>query len=157
MGPADSWCLVNLVGGFAASTRRSLDNPMQMWCQHLGVDVVVHCAILIEEESSNRSRKNMLDRIKMWWHRKHKTVTRSSKNHEDLTDYEQDTIRHTGKCPDCGGKLKEGPHGGMSVNHVCLQCHSEFNLTIIGEAVIGGRISDAGPRDIGERAWAYGL
>ena len=45
----------------------------------------------------------------------------------------------------------------MAVNHICLGCHSEFSLTIIGNAVIGERISDAGPHEVGERAWCYGL
>jgi hypothetical protein len=93
----------------------------------------------------------------MWWRRKHQPVERSSKEGDSLTDFEQDTIRQTGRCPDCGGALKEGPHGGMAVNHVCLQCYSEFSLTFIVDAVVGERISDKGPRDIGERAWAYKL
>ena len=92
----------------------------------------------------------------MWWQHKDQ-ITRSSKEGDRLTDYEQNTIRRTGNCPDCGGKLKEGPHGGMAVNHICLGCHSEFSLTIIGNAVIGERISDAGPHEVGERAWCYGL
>jgi hypothetical protein len=95
--------------------------------------------------------KNLLDRIKMWWQDKDQ-ITRSSKEGDRLTDYEQDTIRRTGNCPDCGGRLKEGPHGGMAVNQICLGCHSEFSLTMIGNAVIGERISDAGPREVGGRA-----
>ncbi|MHB9044327.1 MAG: hypothetical protein ACYC35_00155 [Pirellulales bacterium] len=43
----------------------------------------------------------------------------------------------------------------MSVNHCCSKCHSEFNLTFLAGAVIGERISDVGPREIGDRAWCY--
>jgi hypothetical protein len=99
----------------------------------------------------------MLDSIRSWWHRKHVAIERSSKERESLTEWERDQIHRTGHCPDCGGGLKEGPHGGMGANYICLVCHSEFNLTLIAEAVLGERISDAGPRDVGERAWAYGL
>ncbi len=98
----------------------------------------------------------MLNFFKKWWSRK-LPVERSLKDGEDLTAWERDQIRRTGRCPDCGGELRQGPHGGMAINHLCLRCSSEFNLTFIGEAVIGERISDAGPRDVGERAWAYGL
>ncbi|HEY4759593.1 MAG TPA: hypothetical protein VIH42_03335 [Thermoguttaceae bacterium] len=86
----------------------------------------------------------------LWWLRKHK-IERSSKEGEDLTDYERNLISKTGKCPDCGGGLLEGPRGGMSTNYCCSSCHSEFNLTIIGNAVLGEWISDRGPREIGDR------
>ncbi len=100
----------------------------------------------------------MLDSIRSWWHRKHiQDIKRSSKEQDRLTEWECEEIRRTGGCPDCGGPFQEGPHGGLAVNYICLSCHSEFNLTFIAEAVIGERISDRGPREIGERAWAYGL
>ena len=92
----------------------------------------------------------------LWWLRKHK-IERSSKEGEDLTDDERLLISKTKRCPDCGGRLKEGPQGGMATNYCCEKCFSEFNLTIIGRAVIGERISDRGPRDIGDRAWCYGI
>lgn len=98
----------------------------------------------------------MLNRVKMWWQRKHNKM-RSSKEGDKLTFHEQEIIRDTARCPDCGGEFKEGPHGGLAINCICLTCHSEFNLTIIADAVIGERISDAGPRDMGERARVYGL
>ncbi len=98
----------------------------------------------------------MLTTLRKWLSRKRK-VERSSHDGDDLTAWEQDQIRRTGRCPDCGGELRQGPHGGMAINHLCLKCSSEFSLTFIGEAVIGERISDPGPRDVGERAWAYGL
>jgi hypothetical protein len=96
----------------------------------------------------------MFSRLKSWWTRKHR-IERSSKAQEHLTEDEQNLIHDTGCCPDCGGKLLEGPRGGMSVNHCCSKCHSEFNLTFLAEAVIGERISDTGPREIGDRAWCY--
>lgn len=32
-------------------------------------------------------------------------------------------------CPDCGSELREGPHGGMNVNWLCVSpsCGSKFN------------------------------
>jgi len=90
--------------------------------------------------------------LRSWWN-----PARSSKEHDDLTDYERRMIHEKGKCPDCGGKLLPGPRGGSSQNFCCAICHSEFNLTIIAGAVLGERISDAGPRDVGDRGWCYGL
>jgi len=94
--------------------------------------------------------------LRSWWAKKF-GVQRSSKEHEELTDYERKLIRLMGNCPDCGGRLLRGPEGGMSVNCCCAVCHSEFNITVIGDAVLGERISGAGPRDVGDRAWCYGL
>jgi hypothetical protein len=92
--------------------------------------------------------------------------TRSSKKHDPLTEYECELIKNSGShgrnycCPDCGGELLRGPEGGMSINSACDKCHSEFNITILKWAdthVIGERISDKGPRSIGDRGWCYGL
>jgi hypothetical protein len=88
------------------------------------------------------------------WRQLHK---RSSKEQEHLTGYEERVIGKKKRCPDCGGRLLGGPQGGLAVNVCCMQCHSEFNVTIVGNAVIGQRISDRGPREIGDRAWCYGL
>jgi len=34
-------------------------------------------------------------------------------------------------CPDCGSTtVIQGPSGGMSQNTLCVECHSEFNLTL---------------------------
>jgi len=84
-------------------------------------------------------------------------VQRSSKEREDLTDYERHVIHQANKCPDCGGGLLPGPRGGSAQNFCCAVCHSEFNVTVIAGAVLGQRISDRGPRDVGEKAWCYGL
>ena len=55
--------------------------------------------------------------LKFWaWNRE---IERSSKEREHLTEDEQRLIRKTGQCPDCGGNLRAGPRGGMSVNHCC--------------------------------------
>lgn len=97
----------------------------------------------------------MIGSLKRWLGRA--KPIRSSKDGENLTDWEQDQIARTDKCPDCGDTLREGPSGGMSTNFLCLGCHSEFNLTYFEGGVHGERISDAGPRNIGDRAWAYGL
>ena len=32
-------------------------------------------------------------------------------------------------CPDCEGKLLEGPSGGLSTNMICESCGHKFNLT----------------------------
>jgi len=88
-----------------------------------------------------------------WW----KKPVRSSKEGERLTDWECKKIAKTLKCPDCGGALKKGPEGGCSVNVCCIQCFSEFNITIWDGSCMGERISDVGPRDVGDRAWAYQL
>lgn len=75
-----------------------------------------------------------MKRLMSWWHRKH--CTRSFKKGENITDWEAKTIHKTGGCPDCGGGLTEGPYGGPSVNYLCIRCHSEFNLTCIGEVYL---------------------
>jgi hypothetical protein len=88
----------------------------------------------------------------------------TSKARESLTLYELDLIRHYTRekghlcCPDCGGALLEGPEGGMSMNTACKKCHGEFNVTIFdSKLVCVDRISDKGPRSIGDRGWCYGL
>lgn len=86
-----------------------------------------------------------------------KKADRSSKNRESLTESECKKIFKSFKCPDCGGVLKEGPTGGMSMNVCCSRCFSEFNITIWGGFCLGERISDAGPREIGNRALLYHL
>jgi hypothetical protein len=32
---------------------------------------------------------------------------------------EEEIVFRMGQCPDCGGTLKEGPSGGMSINMLC--------------------------------------
>lgn len=32
------------------------------------------------------------------------------------------------KCPDCGGQLLEGPHGGAMMNVMCDACCHKFNV-----------------------------
>jgi len=51
------------------------------------------------------------------------------------------------KCPDCGAEIVEGPHGGMSVNYICigLGCGSRFNS--MGPIGIE-RISEPSPRKV---------
>ena len=71
---------------------------------------------------------------------------------EDLTDYEMAVLCRDGHCPDCGGTLYEGPEGGGSQNVVCGKCYSEFNLAL---PLFVHRISDRGPRELGDRASVY--
>lgn len=90
---------------------------------------------------------------------------RSSSAHEKLTDDERVFLTDamlTGNtdrvaCPDCQqGLLLIGPSGGMSNNTMCEFCQSEFNLTFYGkQCIFAERISDAGPRDAGERKSLY--
>ena len=84
---------------------------------------------------------------------------------ESLTDDELrllgESLKRSGssswESPDCGGEPISGLAGGAATNFSCGHCHSEFNLTVFGDLVIGERISDRGPRDVGNRAWCYGL
>ena len=48
----------------------------------------------------------------------------------ELTDSQKRKL-WKGKCPDCGGDLLEGPHGGMSVNVKCEKCDSRFNVCMV--------------------------
>jgi hypothetical protein len=85
-----------------------------------------------------------------------KRIERSSKEMDHLTSDEGRLIFQTGRCPDCGGGLAPGPSGGLSKNCACMMCGSEFNLTWVTGAVMGERISDRGPRELGDRANLYG-
>ncbi len=72
------------------------------------------------------------------------------------------TTKQIPHCPDCGGPLCRGPEGGCSVNYGCRGCGSEFNIAVFGVdsvvcLVMAERLSDAGPREMGERAGLYSL
>ena len=87
-------------------------------------------------------------------------MKRSNKNGENITQDESKVILKSIKknillCPDCEGKLLDGPCGGCAQNYLCEHCGSEFNITVWGGNVVGERISDAGPRDIGNRRSLY--
>jgi hypothetical protein len=88
-------------------------------------------------------------------------VNRSSEAHEKLTEEERHFISGLAQgyvtCPDCEqGGLLSGPSGGMSQNVMCENCESEFNLTFVGEqCIFAERISNAGPRDAGDRKGLY--
>jgi hypothetical protein len=49
-----------------------------------------------------------------------------------LSNEELQRFRFDKCCPDCGGGLREGPHGGLSVNWVCNRCARVFNDTVFG-------------------------
>lgn len=75
----------------------------------------------------------------------------SKKAMEKLSQTELDEFNLWGHdvCPDCRGEMLPGPTGGPSQNFLCGLCGSEFNLTIINNAVVyGERISDCGPREV---------
>ena len=89
------------------------------------------------------------------WHVLWPCMMRSTRARERLTCWEQCYVRDQLRCPDCRGELVGGPEGGCSKNYCCKTCHSEFNLTILVGAALGERISDRGPRKVGDRAWCY--
>ena len=83
---------------------------------------------------------------------------RSTADGEELTGDESLWIYATATCPDCGiGELRNGPEGGISRNVACVNCGSEFNIVWLDTCCLGDRISDPGPRDIGDRKMFYGL
>jgi hypothetical protein len=92
---------------------------------------------------------------------------RSNARHDEMTpeeqDYFADTVRRVGRpgCPDCGRPLYRGPEGCGSYNWGCRGCGSEFNCMLFrtdrgSVACWGQRISDPGPRALGERDCVYG-
>lgn len=77
----------------------------------------------------------------------------TTKDGDRLTDEElQKMGEDQKKCCDCGGSLLRGPQGGGSYNMACPDCGSEFNW-IMPFGV--ERISDKGPRELGDRAELY--
>ncbi len=51
-------------------------------------------------------------------------------------------------CPDCGGRLLEGPQGGLCINCRCEDCGNKFNIGSAGGEVwfvdrIGGKRQNA--------------
>lgn len=74
----------------------------------------------------------------------------SSKDDESLTEYEKHLLVTTNKCPDDGGDLLEGAHGGAAINVSCKTCGARFNISPLlgsikkGEAIpiFADRISD---------------
>jgi hypothetical protein len=56
-------------------------------------------------------------------------VPRSSKEGDACLANETHLVQSVRQCPDCGTLLREGPHGGLSVNWYCngASCGSRFN------------------------------
>lgn len=83
---------------------------------------------------------------------------RTRKNGERLTQTEVDLMSQNAdemlRCPDCDGRMAGGPEKNGIRNVACEQCYSEFNLHGFGLVI---RISDKGPRDLGDRAKHYNL
>lgn len=50
---------------------------------------------------------------------------------EPLTALEEAAFKN-GRCPDCAGSMREGPHGGLSVNWICNRCARTFNASPLG-------------------------
>lgn len=69
-------------------------------------------------------------------------ISKTSKGGDRLSQHEASIISKHNACPDCGGRLAEGPTGGLSVNIRCIErsCQSEFNASSSIE-----RISDRSP------------
>ena len=44
---------------------------------------------------------------------------------EKLTK-DQEEVIGKGNCPDCSGRLFEGPWGGFAVNMICRDCEATF-------------------------------
>jgi hypothetical protein len=62
---------------------------------------------------------------------------------EPLTTTELQDFRQR-ICPDCLGELREGPHGGLSINWICNRCARVFNDTrVFGVDRI---VEEQGPR-----------
>jgi hypothetical protein len=84
----------------------------------------------------------------------------SSRDGEPLTDYEISLINKMKegalRCPDCGGRLRGGPCGGCSQNHMCEQCFAEFNLFMFASVAGGERNSTKGVVNEGRR-YIFGL
>ncbi len=101
-----------------------------------------------------------------WLKRFHVTSIRErSKNSGDtLTDDELAYmswafLNDKKTCPDCReGDLVRGPEGGCSMNGMCNNCTSEFNLTFLpGGVIIGERNGDAGAGDPERVTRVYGI
>lgn len=45
---------------------------------------------------------------------------------EEKLNKEQSQLTWIGTCPDCGGHLPEGPHGGLAINATCKDCGAVF-------------------------------
>jgi hypothetical protein len=63
----------------------------------------------------------------------------SSNKNERLTQYEENELATTSKCPDCGGDLLDGPCGGLSINVTCKKCCARFNVSPIFSERISNR------------------
>lgn len=55
-------------------------------------------------------------------------INETGRSLPEVTEKEDEIIRKN-ICPDCGGSLLEGPHGGLSVNVKCEKCNTKFNVT----------------------------
>lgn len=69
----------------------------------------------------------------------------TTRDREKCSDEERKAVQDDRECPDCGLNVHEGPHGGLSVNWICVnsECGSQFND--MGPFGVE-RISDASPR-----------
>ena len=80
-------------------------------------------------------------------------VLLTSKDGESLTEDEMVLVgEFVNTCPDCGNSFLYGPTGGGSQNVACEHCGSEFNIMLPFGIE---RISDRGPRSLGDRRELY--
>ena len=68
----------------------------------------------------------MLKRIRSWW--RGLVERRAAKG--------RDEALWNGLCPDCGGRLLEGPSGGLCINMKCSQCGNKFNVGFFESRVV---------------------
>lgn len=67
----------------------------------------------------------------MWPFKKKIPVTTSSKDRDDLTEYERSIFLPLAQCPDCKGQLYDGPRGMGAQNVRCgnkEECGVKFNV-----------------------------
>jgi hypothetical protein len=136
-----------MIGGYVPFTISSKMILMRIFRQHSEPAVVRHSIPIVGDVSMGWLRKLVDARL----------IKRSSKDEEELTPDECRILFQTRACPDCGGTLAAGPSGCAAQNFCCVVCHSEFNLTWLEKAVLGERISDKGPRELGDRSCFYGV
>lgn len=74
-------------------------------------------------------------------------IERTEHERDKCTEFETAAVR-TETCPDCACALQEGPHGGLSVNWICVgrYCGSRFNMLGPNAELGVERISDRSPR-----------
>lgn len=84
-----------------------------------------------------------------------KSIKRSTKSGEYITEDEKELWREHNGCPDCRGKMGMGPEASCNINVACTNCGSEFNVT--PGLMFAERISDRGKPRIDHLRQFYGI